>query len=75
MFRAWAVAGLRGGAGFDAQPLVDATMLVRPVEPGDPTAAGQVRPVGLSCRICPRDGCAARREPSVVGGGQTALAV
>jgi predicted transcriptional regulator/transcriptional regulator with XRE-family HTH domain len=72
VFRAWAVAGPRGGAGFDPQPLVDATMLVRPVEPGYPTAAASVRPVGLSCRICPRDGCAARREPSVVGGGKFA---
>lgn len=65
VFRAWAVAGPRGGPGFDLWPQVDATMLVRAVDDADPAAA---RPVGLSCRICPRADCSARREPSVVGG-------
>ncbi len=71
LFRAWAVAGPRDGTAFDARPLIEATMLVRPIEVADPAAADAARPAGLSCRICPRDGCAARREPSVVAGARS----
>ncbi|MEJ6398487.1 short-chain fatty acyl-CoA regulator family protein [Yoonia sp. 208BN28-4] len=49
-------------SGYDAAPLLQATMLVFP----DPPQTGLIpRPVGLTCRICPREGCAARREPAV----------
>jgi transcriptional regulator with XRE-family HTH domain len=61
----WAIAAPRDGTAFDPLPLVDATMLVRPVPAGQETA--DALPVGPTCRICPRDGCSARREPSVVG--------
>ena len=64
-FDVWAIAAPREGMEFDPQALVDSTMLVRPVPPGGPPS--QARPVGQACRICPRDGCAARREGSVVG--------
>ncbi|MBS4009490.1 MAG: DUF2083 domain-containing protein, partial [Roseovarius sp.] len=30
---------------------------------------GAVRPIGVSCRICPLADCAARREPSIVAEG------
>lgn len=59
--QAHAVCLPRGG-GFGAVAVVEATMLLRP-------AAGQegaARPVGTSCRVCPRAGCAARREPSIL---------
>lgn len=63
--RAWAHASSREGTEFDAGPVMESTMLVRPLE--DHRLAPDARPVGTTCRICPRDGCAARREPSVVG--------
>jgi transcriptional regulator with XRE-family HTH domain len=70
LFRAWAVAGPRDGTAFDARPLIEATMLVRPIEAAHPAEVASARPAGLSCRICPREACAARREPSVVGGAR-----
>lgn len=60
-----AVAGPRGVAGFEQAPAMEAVMLVR----SDPAPAGggeAVRTVGLTCRICPAEGCPSRREPSVL---------
>lgn len=71
LFRAWAVAGPRDGTAFDAPPLIEATMLVRSIESADPAEIAAARPVGLSCRICPRDACPARREPSVLNSART----
>jgi len=52
------------GAGFDVPPIYEATMLILPEEdPGDVAL-----PVGGSCRVCPRDGCGARREPTILAG-------
>lgn len=70
-----------GGARFDtlsfttrAQPgglsgpvLSRGHMLVLPAgpeQPGEP-----VLPIGTSCRICPREACPARREPSILSAG------
>ncbi|KQI69509.1 hypothetical protein AN189_03650 [Loktanella sp. 3ANDIMAR09] len=48
--------------GPHAPPVMTSTMLVRSLpEPPDPLSL----PVGLACRMCPRDDCAARREPAV----------
>ncbi len=48
---------------FDAPQVLEAVMLILPA----PTERGPVeRPVGVSCRICPRIACPARREPSIV---------
>ena len=62
-FLCYAIATPVGAAGFDAPPVLHATMLIIP----DP-AQGTTEPIpgGVSCRICPRDGCAARREPSAI---------
>ncbi|WP_102107146.1 XRE family transcriptional regulator [Oceaniglobus roseus] len=49
--------------GFGSPPVVEASMLILPAG-GTEEAA---RPVGVTCRICPRAGCAGRREPSIVG--------
>lgn len=54
----------RPGAGFDAPPVHEATMLIEPVA-GD--AAGPVLAVGSTCRVCARVACPARREPSILG--------
>jgi hypothetical protein len=51
-------------AGVD--PLYRAHMLVRPLPPG-PETAEPVEEVGVTCRVCPRSACPARREPSLFG--------
>ena len=66
-FDCFAVSQPRGTPGFDAAPLWEATMLIRPASDN----AGS-RPaddlIGAACRICPRTDCAARREPSILSG-------
>jgi transcriptional regulator with XRE-family HTH domain len=52
------------GTGFDAPPVYEATMLIEPVD----EATGAVVEVGTSCRVCPREACPARREPTILGG-------
>ncbi|MDI3335102.1 short-chain fatty acyl-CoA regulator family protein [Defluviimonas aestuarii] len=52
--------------GYDGPQVVESLMLILPppeVQDGSPKA------VGPSCRICPRPDCAARREPSILVGG------
>lgn len=63
VFDAFAWGSLEWPDGFDAPPRRRATMLVRPVA----GAVQAARPVGTSCRICPRPACSARREPSITG--------
>jgi hypothetical protein len=65
-FLAWAFAETRYPAGFDGPPVTEALMLILPAKG---PRSGAERVVGASCRICPRAGCAARREPSIVGAG------
>lgn len=64
VFEAYAVAQPVLSAGYGQEPLMEATMLIAPA-PVERSAA-QIRPIGASCRICPRETCAARREPSIV---------
>lgn len=72
-FLTYAIAQNLQQAAFDLPPIVEATMLVLPADlvalPPVP-----VVPIGTSCRICPRAGCAARREPSILGEGVGARA-
>lgn len=58
-FRAWAVAQPVGAAGFGAQPVMQATMLLRALGEGEPDPG--TRAVGPGCELCPRGDCAARR--------------
>jgi transcriptional regulator with XRE-family HTH domain len=60
--RAVAVAMPTGPLSFSAEPVIRSTMLLTPA-PG----AVEARPVGPTCRICPREDCRARREPSILG--------
>lgn len=65
-FQSWAFAAPRppegAAASFDAPVLMEAMMLVTPATSRLETA----RPVGTSCRVCPRLDCAGRREPSLI---------
>ena len=44
------------------EPLFESHMLILPDDTEDET---DVRPVGVTCRICPREDCRGRREPSI----------
>jgi len=63
-FAAWAVAERLLPMGFGGPALSRAQMLVRPAPNRDERIA---LGVGPACRICPRGGCAARHEPSILG--------
>lgn len=65
-FLSYAYAETRFPAGFDGPGVTEALMLILPAR-GPRTGAERV--VGAACRICPKSGCVARREPSITGGG------
>lgn len=51
--------------GFSGPELREAAMLILPPLPQTPAMPPPVK-VGPTCRICPRAGCPARREPSIL---------
>jgi transcriptional regulator with XRE-family HTH domain len=54
--------------GFSGPAVHESAMLIVPPEliaPDD--AVGPLGRIGTSCRVCPLDGCPARREPSILG--------
>lgn len=55
-------------AGFEEPTVFEATMLILPEGAGGRDRPAAV-PIGPSCRICPRERCAARREPSILAAG------
>lgn len=66
-FRVLAQSRLVHPDGIGGVELREAAMLLGPVLRDQP---GEVAlPVGSSCRVCPRRGCPARREPSILGTG------
>ena len=64
-FLAYAISQPAHPAGFDGPVVFEASMMVLPDE-GPERDKGPVEPIGTSCRICSRKGCAARREPSIL---------
>ncbi|NCQ25223.1 MAG: transcriptional regulator [Rhodobacteraceae bacterium CG17_big_fil_post_rev_8_21_14_2_50_63_15] len=66
VIEAFAVAAQAVPAAFDRPALMQAHMLLLP-DPG--AAAGPVRDLGVSCRICPLADCVARRESSIIAEG------
>ncbi|SER00357.1 helix-turn-helix transcriptional regulator [Thalassovita taeanensis] len=68
VFRTYAIAQPATEVSFEEEPLFEAHMLILPVET---QVRLQDRPkeVGVSCRICPREACAGRREPSILTDG------
>ncbi len=64
-FLTYTVAQPRVLTGFDGVQIIEAVMLVIPENRASGLGEGG-QPVGTSCRICPRAGCAARREVSIL---------
>ena len=62
LFAALAICESHLPQGFGGPELRVAGMLLRPLDVAPEAVLG----VGTSCRICPRAGCAARREPSIL---------
>ena len=60
-----ALATPMAGPAINADPLYQAQMLVRPLPPGE-EAPLSVPHLGVACRVCPRETCEARREPSIL---------
>lgn len=65
-FLAWAVSQPAGAAGFGGAPVMEAVMLLRAM-PGEAGETGEALPVGPGCALCPREGCAARRDEGRFG--------
>lgn len=66
-FLAYAVAQPVGSLGFDKEPRYVATMLIVRFQKHS-AAAHDVEQVGMSCRVCARSKCSARREASILQG-------
>ena len=66
-FDAYATSHVPGPARYNTPPPTQATMLILPRLAGERTA--ELNDIGVTCRICPRAVCAARREPSILEGG------
>lgn len=64
-FLTYSIAQPAHPAGFEQPTVFEATMLVLP-EAAGAGRAGAALPIGSTCRICPREGCPARREPSIL---------
>ncbi|WP_296762949.1 helix-turn-helix domain-containing protein [Sediminimonas sp.] len=54
-----------------SDPLYEAHMLMLPLDGPPPQGEGARAPLelGVNCRICPRENCAGRREPSILTDG------
>ncbi|SNR59888.1 helix-turn-helix domain-containing protein [Puniceibacterium sediminis] len=65
IFRTFAIASPTGPAQVNREPLFQSHMLIVPQTGSE---SDQSLPVGTTCRICPRTGCDARREPSILSG-------
>ncbi|NRB35599.1 MAG: DUF2083 domain-containing protein [Rhodobacteraceae bacterium] len=66
-FDCMAVAWPETLAGFNEDPVYRSAMLILPVTIEDEQPDAQE--VGSACRVCPRQACSARREPSILGDG------
>jgi hypothetical protein len=60
--RAFAWASIRNPAGLRGPELREAAMLILPTD----RTTGRALPVGSTCRVCPRDACPGRREPTIL---------
>ncbi|MBT52807.1 MAG: transcriptional regulator [Mameliella sp.] len=54
-----------GGPAVNTDPLYQAQMMVRPLPAGAEVPASLPQ-LGVACRVCPREACEGRREPSIL---------
>ncbi len=66
-FTAFAICRPVGDLGFGRPQVFEANMLLLDEGFGGAREAREVLELGTSCRICPREACPARREPSIIG--------
>ena len=67
-FRTHAISTVTFPAGYQGPQLIEATMLILPEDP-QVMSPDKAHLIGTSCRICPRETCPARREPSILAEG------
>jgi predicted transcriptional regulator/DNA-binding XRE family transcriptional regulator len=68
-FDCFVIAHPVGGPVLNLDPILHSTMLIAPAGLFDVPVGVAVRPVGSTCRTCPRDACIGRREPSILNEG------
>jgi predicted transcriptional regulator/DNA-binding XRE family transcriptional regulator len=68
LFRTYSIAQPVGEVNFDEPTLFEAYMLIIPLGAGQKTDE-KVGEIGVTCRICPKENCAGRREPSILTDG------
>lgn len=68
-FECFAVAESALTTGYNTLPLMQATMLIVPMQASDKTIFADADEIGSTCRVCPRAKCSARREPSILSDG------
>jgi predicted transcriptional regulator len=68
-FRTYAIAQPVRPAAFGTVPVFEAAMLILPEDPATAVQGAPVE-IGPGCRICMRDSCAARREPSILSAAE-----
>ncbi|MBS8228735.1 helix-turn-helix domain-containing protein [Vannielia litorea] len=66
-FTAFAICRPVGDTAFGRPQVLAANMLLLDEGYGGAREAREVLELGTSCRICPREACPARREPSIIG--------
>lgn len=68
-FDCFTIAHPVGQAALNVEPLYHATMLIVPAGQIGETDPSNLRRVGSTCRVCSRERCSGRREPSILSEG------
>ena len=76
-FLCYALAHAQYPQGFDGAAVFESAMILIPpsvvaVGPGPEAGARPADRIGTTCRVCPIEGCSARRDPSILGEGAPA---
>ena len=68
-FEIFAVAEPVSKPSYNSAPLIQATMLAVPLSSGKASTLPRATEIGATCRVCPKEDCPARREPSILSSG------
>ena len=68
-FEIFAVAEPVSKPSYNRAPLIQATMLAVPLSFGKVSTLPRATEIGVTCRVCPKEDCPARREPSILSSG------